>query len=482
MPRGEIAGDVRLLGRSERDRTATYEVLVANDTAAPVAAFAYAVEPGRGPGRITWNAMMVPAFSAVSVEIEIALPRRGRMPRVVAEVHAEDAQLTLDSTPPLARFAPAALRRAATATAACLVTTAALAGFAGSRPHVAALAAPPSVLPGSEVAVAYAFSGASSGEFVVDAPDGMQLRRGTLRGGSGAFTVALPAGPAAGGYDLHVIARSGFGSDERSMHLAALAPPAPSHAPDSPAKIGGLALAADVAVAGTPVVVTYRTAARSGTVRLIDEYGTVRAEALLNRTGTSLLVAPAVDADQDLRVVVTAESGGAHDEAQVPVRVLRAAAPGEAPPAALAADPGQLRVPALTGMPGAPPPADPAAAPASQQAAEAPPAPAPADDASAGGVRQAVAVANGSPIEVARSQAADRPILVRVLRYEPKMHVAVLGNSGEELEGADVSPGDRIVSLSSPRALGTRHPAIVATFENGSEQETVVRAVKVRGT
>ncbi|MBD5605859.1 MAG: hypothetical protein IAI48_12345, partial [Candidatus Eremiobacteraeota bacterium] len=466
MPRGEIAGDVRLLERSDRERRATYEVLVANETGRPLAAFADAVNAGRGKSRMTWNAMVVPPFSAIAVEIEIALPRRGRPPRIVAEVHAEDAQLTLDSAPQLSRFSAGTVRRAAALAATFVLAAGGVVGLLGARPKVAAMAAPPRVVAGSEVSVAYALSNASGGEYTVERPDGLQVRRGFIPAGSGAFTIAMPAGAQAGGYDLHVTARGRFGSDERSMHLAAyVPPPAASGQPDG-VKIASVGLASETVVAGTPIIVNYRTAARAGTVRLIDEYGTVRAEALLSRSGTSMLAAPLVDADQDLRVVVTAERGATRDEAQTPVRVLRSMPPGAGGLAN--GNVAAPQVPALAPVTGddaqtMPLPADVALSAGAPQTAPVP---------IANGVRKATAVPNGPPIDVKRAQSATQPILVHVLRYEPKMRVSVLGNSGEELEGANVAPGDSVVSLSSPKDLGTKHPSIVATYEHGSEQET----------
>ena len=466
MSRGEIAGDVRLLEHDERERRATYEVLVANDTAFPLAAFAYAVETGRsrGTGHMTWNAMVVPPHSAIAVEIEIAIPRRGKPPRVVAEVHSEDAQLTLDSVQLLPRYSRTFVRRAAATAAAAAIAVGTLTAVAVTRPRVAALAAPPSVVAGSAFSVAYETAHAASGEYTVEAPDGLQVRRGPLPSGSGAFTLTLPPGPMPGGYDLHVVARGAFGSDERSMHLLATVPPQrPTVARPASVTIAQLGLATDTVAAGTPIAVNYRTPARTGTVRLIDEYGTVRAEALLSRTGKSMLVAPFVDADQDLRVVVTAERGGAHDEAEIPVRVLRTVPPPTDPaPAPLVAG---AAVPGLAAMPGANGERAPQAFVAAGPIA----------------IRRAAAIPHGPPISVSRTQGATAPIVVRILRYEPKMHVAVLGTSGEELEGADVTAGDAVVTLSSPRDLGTNHPAVVATYAHGNEQETIVRQITVRG-
>jgi hypothetical protein len=474
MPRGEIAGDIRLLDRSDRERRAIYEILVANETAGHLAAFAYAVNAGRGPNRMTWNAMVVPPYSAIAVEIDIALPRRGRPPRVVAEVHSEDAQLTLDSAPQLSRYSRDTIRRAALSAAAFVIALGSVGGIVASRPRVAALAAPPRVVAGSEFSVAYALANASGGEYTIEAQNGLQIRRGAVPAGSGAFTVTMPAAPSPGGYDLHLFAKGRLGSDERTLHVVSYVPaPAPVTAQTSDVKISGLGLASETVVAGTPIIVNYHTPAQTGTVRLIDEYGTVRAEALLSHSGTSMLAAPLVDADQDLRVVVTAERGTDRDEAQVPVRVLRSQPPGG----------GDLANGNVAG------PMVPAIAPDGTNAEQTtltgtdlPPgvsAPAPA---AARGTHEAVAVPNGPPIEVAHDQSASQPILVKVLRYEPKMRVSVLGTSGEELEGANVQPGDTVVSLSSPDELGTKHPAIVATYEDGSSQETIVKSIHVIGS
>jgi hypothetical protein len=474
MPRGEIAGDIRLLDRSDRERRAIYEILVANETAGHLAAFAYAVNAGRGPNRMTWNAMVVPPYSAIAVEIDIALPRRGRPPRVVAEVHSEDAQLTLDSAPQLSRYSRDTIRRAALSAAAFVLALGSIGGFVASRPRVAALAAPPRVVAGSEFSVAYALANASGGEYTIEQQNGLQIRRGAVPAGSGAFTVTMPAGSSAGGYDLHLFAKGRFGSDERTLHVVSYVPAPPAvTGQTSNVKISGLGLASETVVAGTPIIVNYHTPAQTGTVRLIDEYGTVRAEALLSHSGTSMLAAPLVDADQDLRVVVTAERGTDRDEAQVPVRVLRSQPPGGGDLAngnvatpmvpAIAPDNANAAQTTLTGTdlpPGVSAAAPPVAAPVTHEA---------------------IAVPNGPPIDVAADQSANQPILVKVLRYEPKMRVSVLGASGEELEGANVQPGDTVVSLSSPDELGTKHPAIVATYEDGSAQETIVKSIHVIG-
>src|SRR5579863_4545079 len=84
LPSGEIAGDLRDRGLLRRTR-ALYELLVANNTPIPIAAYAYAVpdEEGGYP-RVSWEQILVPAYSAVAVDLEVPVrPDRPR-PRVVA--------------------------------------------------------------------------------------------------------------------------------------------------------------------------------------------------------------------------------------------------------------------------------------------------------------------------------------------------------------------------------------------------------------
>ena len=463
LPGGTIAGDVRALEHAGRSRHAHYEVVVTNETPTPIAVFAYDGNARRGPGRMSWDAMLVPAHSAIAVEIAVALPRRGHAPRVVAEVHAEDAQLTLHAAPPPPpRNAGAGPRRAAFAAATLLAGVGlGVLAVALRPPHIVALAAPSRVLAGSAIDVAYAMSNASGGEYYVEEADGLQVRRGPVPPGSGALHIGIPAGPMPGGYDLRLTARGKFGSDEKTVHLVAFvpAPPHVARAPKAPSvSISDLSVANQIVRAGTPIVVTYRTPAQTGTVRLIDEFGTVRAETLLSPTGMSMLAAPLVETDQDLRVVVTAELGSAHDERQALVRVLRAAAPAAgaatvSAPAGVAQDP---NVPAIAGV---------------------------SRDASvpvATDVEQGVRAASDGPIDVDSVQSAGAPIVVRIVHYEPNLHVAVIGKTGEELEGANVGPNDRAVSLSSPKGLGITHASIVATYASGNGEETVVRDLHIR--
>jgi hypothetical protein len=473
LPLGEIAGDFHAIA-GHGNKSASYELLVSNDTPRPLATFAYAAQGSGRRDRITWNAILVPPYSAIAVEIDVALPRRGRPPRVLAELHAEDAKLTLDGGPPH-QYSRGLARRATLLASALLLLALGTASIAKTQPHVEALGAPETVRGGAPFSVAYAVGHSSDADYTVDTADGLEVARGTLHDGAGSFMLALPSKHVSTGYDIHVNARGRFGADVRSAHVVALAA---SGADQKTLRVQGLALEAETVRGGGTIAVNYKTSAQSGYVRLIDEIGTVRAEALLNPHGRSILQAPYVDADQDLRVVVDAQMGAARAEGEVPVRILRS------DPGIVAALPGAsgMLVPALVGDPGDP--SDPTTNSGDpSQAAQ--PAAATSDSVPVENMNDDTAAAvvpaddARGIISVARIQHLDAPIVVRVDRYEPGLRVALMGDSGDEIEGVDLNEGDTHAIL--PAITG--HPqrlSVVATYARGFGQETFIRPITLK--
>jgi hypothetical protein len=464
LPLGEIAGDLHAIS-GHGGRNACYELLVANDTPLPLATFAYATEPGKRHDRITWNAILVPPYSAIAVEIDVALPRRGRPPRVVAELHAEDAKLTLDGGPPH-RFSRGLARRATLLASALLLLALGTASIAKNEAHVVAIAAPTDIRGGVPFNVAYAVGHASDVEYTVDAADGLEVGRGTLHDGSGAFTLALPTNRISTGYDIRIFAHGRFGSDERSTHVVALAAPRPPAPKDL--RVTGLALDAETVHGGDPIVVNYKTPAQAGYVRLIDEIGTVRAEALLSPHGRSILQAPFVDADQDLRVVVDAQRGASRAEGEVPVRILHVDPNFVAETTAK----GATVVPGISSNAGAPgDPADPNA-PSNANVSTVP-------VAAGDGASESEQVSDGGGvISVPKHQRLGAPIVVRIAHMEPGLRIAVMGQMGDEIEAVDVSTDtDRTIL---PAITGKpQNLSIVATYAKGFGQETFIRPITV---
>jgi hypothetical protein len=217
-------------------------------------------------------------------------------------------------------------------------------------------------------------------------------------------------------------------------------------------------------------------------VRLIDQYGTVRGEALLSAHGRSTLVAPYVDADQDLRIVVSAQRGDAHAASAIPVTVKHVA-----PAAETAQAPASATVPALTAnananattnaasvaQRAAENPEDAAAAPAAQSHDTGPSGPVVDDRA------EPVVVVPGPPISVDAHQVAGQPVRVSVLRHDDGLHLSMMAPGGAELVSENVAPGVSSVLLEAPTGLvnGGKGYSIVATFSRGVGQETVIRPI-----
>ncbi|HMD03522.1 MAG TPA: hypothetical protein VKG44_11215, partial [Candidatus Baltobacteraceae bacterium] len=326
IPIGNIAGDFRAISVSRRRKQASYELMVANETHAPLATFTYAVARTRPGDVMTWNAINVPPLSSIAITVDFRLPRRGAKQRVVAELHAPDAHLTLEADPPKLHPQGIARRFAIVATGVLLVSLGAGA-YAAGRPQVVALAAPAEVAGGRSFSVAYALGPLDVAEYTVETPDGVEIRHGELIGREGAFDLALPEAAVTSGYDLRVTAHNRLGDATRVEHIVALAPQGEALAGRRRAKIYKVALQQDVVRGGEPIVLDYKASATAGTVKLIDQEGTVRAEALLNHHGNSILIAPYVESDQDFRLVVAARRGWSHAESSVALRILRTPLP-----------------------------------------------------------------------------------------------------------------------------------------------------------
>ncbi len=500
LPFGEIAGDFRASGRIDKQRRrATYELLIANNTPAPVATFAYALEGVTQP-RITWDAIIVPAHSAVSVDIDVAMPRSGNRPRMIAEIYAHESKLVLDARGDVRGTARRTARRAIAGFAGLAALLTGTIAYASMRPSVVALAAPQTVKSGATFDVAYA-ARASAAEYSVQSPDGTEVASGVLDPHADSFAVALPRADVSSGYDVRVSAHGVFGSDERTVHVTALAPvvaPIAVVKPHlAPVQVSHLSLASDTVEGGQPIVVSYWASVPGGNVRLIDQYGTVRGEALLSGRGRSTLVAPYVDADQDLRVVVSAQRGNARAASAIPVTIKHVdpQAPDRLPASGVA-------VPAVAAGAAIPAAGSQAqiATQAQSAASEAAPAPSNPEDAAVGApaklaaapshtkaaasfddsqVAEPVVALPGPPISVNAKQVAGEPVRVHILRHDAGLHLAMMGPGGDELVSENVAPGTTTVLLQAPTELSKngRGYSIVATFSRGVAQETLIRSI-----
>jgi hypothetical protein len=439
LPTGQITGKLRPLSLDTKRRVAVYELLIANETLGPVASFAYAVEPPRAGGTISWNTITVPPRTTVAIPVEIPFPRRGRPQRVIAELHTDGANLTLDADPPTSPPS-GAVRKVAFAIAGALLLGAAAAGYAFERPQVAALGAPARVNAGQRFQVAYALGpNVEHAEYAVETPEGRRIRHGALDPRGGSFTLDLPGASAARGYDVRVTAGNKLGESQRSAHVLALA------AQDATTKFTGktsVALAQETVDGGTPIVVRYTPDITTGSVKLLDQDGTERASALLNKRGSSILIAPKVDVAQDFRVVVDARHGLAISETLLPVRIARGTEPATQPHAVAALAAGNKAVDPPTTVP---------------------------------------VPTSGSPIALERTHYnSGDAIVVSIAHYAPKLQIALMSDTGEELQRVDVKPEEKQLALAAPAVSGTARFLVVASFERGVGQESIISSIFVR--
>jgi hypothetical protein len=435
MPSGSIASDLHQIGYDQRRRVATYEFLLANDSVSPVAAYAYVDSRPRG-GMMSWNAMTIAPFAAVAVTVDVAVPEKvSERRRLVIEVHADMAHLTLDATPPHITSAQT-IRRRIVAGVVALAAVALALGFALGRPRIVALAAPRFATAGERIDVAYATAGAGAWTYRLQRPDGFQVRAGSVPGGNGAFDVVLPQSGDTQSYDLMLSGGTRIAGDTRTAHIVAV-PPAKPVAARPEASVSSLRLAREVVQSGAPIIATYRSDATSGIVQLVDGGGDVRAEGPFSKLGTTTLTAPTVKRDEEFELVVRAALGRSVAQSSIGV-VVRSSAPLLAD---IPQDP-RLQQPTKN-VPHLPPEGDaPFALPASP-------------------------IVGGSPIDIA------------IVSERPGLRLTLATETGTELANSDVRAGQRTVLLPAPDVARDTRFLIEAAYPSPIGEETIIRPIVV---
>lgn len=432
-PRSAVA-DVTVRLRRVRahldGRHARYELRVGNRAACALLATTYAFRADRSGETAAPVSLTVPGRASLETTFLLELPRK-RPFRAVTQIRLANETFVVEETArsrPHGRFV--FLCGLALAAASALL---AQSGF--WQPSVTALAAPGHVRASRSFPVAYALARAQGAGYTVVAAGGGEAARGTLPVGGSSFEIALPASKRPTAYDIRLSAHSRFGDTARSVRVVADPEPtaraiATVRRPVVRAKpfaIDRLSLGSETVAGGKPLVVYYGVSSVDGTLRLIDQYGTVRAEALINRRGNSILLAPYVEADQDLRVVLHAARGDAQAEQSVSVRVTRAHS---------------------------------------------------LDD-----VLAAARRSNNGPIALVTQQvAAGEQIRVGIVQYEPGMRVALVDPDGLEVAASAVFDDQNEVSLTAPAIAGPARYTVTATYKKGQSEETVIRNVTIGGS
>jgi hypothetical protein len=427
---------LRSIAVDRRRRLATYELLVANETISPVAAFAYAV--GTSTSMMSWSTITVAPFASVAVTLDVPLPRNRRKQRVVVELHAEDAHLTLDAETPVP---PRSLRVKALALAGAVaapLVAAAVIGYALAQPRILALGTPKAVIAGRPFNLAYALAGVSGGNYTIETPQGFQVRRGVLDRRSGSVALNLPDSDELRAYDVHVTVANRFGSDSRIARITALPPPAtppplPTPGPGANS-LPDIALSSPSVSGGQPVGVSYPLGgAAAADVVLMDQAGKVAGKALLDQSGRAVLLTPAVAADQTFKVEIHAHEGNSTVDSSAPL-IVKAGRPDD-----FAASPDQGT--------SVPPPAG-------------------------------IAVEGDLPFALASPVVRSGDLIrIAVVRHEDGLRIALTTVAGSEIAATDVAPSQDSIALRAPKVPAKAEYLIVATFRRGVSQETVVRPI-----
>ena len=431
MPSGCIATDLRMVAFDSQTRSYTYELLLVNDTVAPVAAYAYLDTRASG-GMRAWNAVTVEPFAAIAVTVDVPLGQREEdLRRVVVELHADMAHLTVDAHPPFIPTRRSERGRAAAGIAAALAAVLSVIGVF-ARPHVVALAAPERAAAGSHIDVAYATAGGGSWTYKLMTPNGYQLRAGALAPGTGSIDIDVPRAKALRSYDLQVTDTGPLGGDTRTTHIVAL----PQRRPAArQASIAALRLVRDVVPSGGPIIVTYRAHGTSGDLQLVDENGAAFAEAPTSALGTSTLTAPQVKRDQQFAVVLTVKYGKSTAQSSTGV-VVRSGEP-------LYVDGAGGDAPTGDNVRHLPPQGDaPFALPADP-------------------------IVGGGPIDIA------------VVDPSASMRFKVATPSGTVMTSGAAVPGQRSVVMLAPEVNADTPMLIEATYTSPIGEETIIRKVVV---
>ncbi len=285
------------------------------------------------------------------------------------------------------------------------------------QPRVASMSVASPAIAGSTMNMHYRFRGVGSREWEVDDINGGRIDGGSLSSNEGTAPIPVPRAPAQTTYVMRVMSHGAFGSAVAERPFVAQTPlPAAG-----PPRISTLTLDQAEVLDGSPVVVRYRVSAQYGDVVASDAQGTVWAQQPLNAQGVTTLSLPRFGRDKELQIRLVARRGDAEVSSGIGLSVRAAATPG----------------------PSGSPPAD----------------------VSAVRVLDAEVHAGG----------------VLRLQIDPSVRDVVVSFTKED--GSAVAPATRVqtagtVLLRVPR-MSPGTIVVVATYVLGSEQQTIVRPLRV---
>jgi hypothetical protein len=370
----------------------------------------------RGAVRVVPRAFSIHPQSAAAVNVTVPLrvPWRVRTLHLRMESSAVSASAQADvPTPPAGRVL-------AGLAITLLVAGLCAAVFTFSRPRIVGFAVPSTLLAGTAATVSYSVAGIGGASYDVSA-NGATVARGTMPMGTGSVTFPTTARPAT--YRVTIGVRGPLGAIREARSIVA----SPRLVP-VPASIGALAVDPGIAAAGARVLVRYAARADSGAISLVDVTGIALQSVPYSPQGTSVLMAPPVEAPTQYQVRLDVARGSSQTSTSVGLLVL----------------PKPLSTPA----------------------------PSPA---TASRVLTAAQLLRISPAYVVSA----RPFVVRLLSHPSNLQLTLQNKGGIPVATQSVAANASVVRFRAPYVARDESFSIIASFTRGSADQVVLDPIVV---
>jgi hypothetical protein len=432
---GQLAAFLAYVGYERSLGTVKYALRVLNNT--PFTAHARLLVDVQGSLLSAYpREFDVAPFSMRDDIIPVRMDVTGPFDRAIVEVLTEESSFTVEAPPP-----PRERPRWAPWTALAAIPVFALGATQFATPRILDVTAPQKAIAGSSIRVPYQVSGFGSVEYDFETRDGLQLAAG-LASGSGVLTLQLPHDGMGSPYTLHVRMRNALTKAEEQASIAAVVPRVQKVKPSAPGTplIENLAVSPSPAIAGKSISVRYATQAPSGEVWLVDDLGATWAHGAVSRNGETQLVIPPAAAGKQMRVVLHAQSGGAHAESSVGIAITA--------PLQQQAQPQQQTVAA--------------AAPGAQQSSTS---------------ESTAATATDLTLSSQVVSAGDT-VTARITGTHGDIRITLMNTAGTTLSEGDTGDTDA-VSLNAPAVTTPTTFFVVATLTSGVSQQSIVKRLVV---
>jgi len=416
---GAVIASIELVER--KLRTADFEIKVVNDSPEPLLCSAMAARGGH-LSAIDPVSFRIEAEAASALLIQAPLRFLAPFQRVLVQMRSNTLSYSVEAAVPRSPL----VVPVAVAFAVLLLCLALLTAFQSLRPRVVVFGVPGEVVAGSPVRVVYDVRGLGALSYDV-AAGARHLASGTLASGAGQFTFQTL--PTSEQYHVSLALRGSLGAtdevrDLRAVQRQVVQPPS--------ASIQALEVDDAVVASGAPIVARYLANAQQGELRLLDTAQVPWVRVPYAPSGIATLLAPVVHRPTPFRLELEVRRGDSVARASVGLMV-DPIAPKPAPAAkvpARAAAPGILGAAQLLSVETA--------------------------DVKSGGV-----------------------VRIRFLQHPPQLHLVLEDAKGAPVAAKDVSPAEATVAFPVPAVATDQTFVIVASFQRGSGEQTVLEPVTV---